>query len=425
MLKTIRYSALLAGASALLAPAAIAQERNLDRETSDIRTFSGRVENAPSVFTVTIPADTSMRIDVLATGDFDPVVRVLDARSGDLIAEDDDGGDGLNSRVNVSGENGRRVRIEVDSFDSEWVEEGESYGGRFNLQLTSRTGAAVGTRAVTYGARETGTILDSGDENLFTFRAAAGDMIEVALLSEGELDPYLTLRDASGGDILTDDDGGQGFNSYLRHTFEDAGTYTIVASGFGSSTGDYTLRVRDRREASAQLPLQVIGFNDTASGEVTSSWNSDSMMPTHIDYQLSEEALAAVLAGNGQVTIRMNAGEGGDADFGGSIDPLLELGFETPYGFAVADRDDDGGEGLNSMLPVDLGLIADNPGLLDMLRIRAQGLGGSSGAYTLTITPGMEERIEPADAEIMLEAAAPPPIRIPPPGPPAPPRPSN
>lgn len=408
MLKTIRYAALLAGAAVIMAPPALAQVRDLDGEQSDVRVFQGRVEGEPAVFTLTIPADTGLQIDVIATGDLDPVLRVLDA-SGDLIVEDDDGGDDLNSRARIGAEDrARRITIEVDSFSSEWAEDGESYGGTFDLRLATSEYVEVGVRPVTFGARETGTLM--GEEHLFTMRGEAGQMVEIALVATDDgLDPYLELRDPSGETIAFNDDGGENLNSLLRHTFEESGTYTIAASGFGDSTGSYRLRVREQREASAQLPLQVIGIDDTASGELAEGWSdmeSGSMMPSHIDYQLSDQAKAAIRAGNGEVSIRMSASEEGDPDFGGTIDPFIELGFDTPLGFAVVDSDDDGGGDLNSLLPVDLGSIADQPGLLDMLRIRAQGYGGSGGAYTLVITPGMDARadgIEPSDAPIMLE----------------------
>ncbi|MEE4315612.1 MAG: PPC domain-containing protein, partial [Erythrobacter sp.] len=332
--------------------------------------------------------------------------RVLDAR-GELIVEDDDGGDNLNSRVRLGAEErSRRITIEVDSFDAEWAE-GE-YGGSFDLRLQTNEFVAVATRAVSYGARETGTLM--GEEHLFTMQGRAGEPVEIALVATDDmLDPYLELRDPSGETIASDDDGGEGLNSLLRHTFPENGTYTISANGFGDSTGDYRLRVREQREVMAQLPLQVIGIADEASGELASSWDSagdDAMTPTHIDYQLSEAAQAAIRAGNGEVSIRMTASEAGDADFGGTIDPFVELGFDTPLGFAPVASDDDSGGELNALLAIDLGPIADEPGLLDMLRIRAQGYGGSAGAYTLVISEGMEAPagITPSDAPIMLDS---------------------
>jgi len=391
MLKTVRCAALLAGAAMFFAPPAMAQ-RNLDEAQSGVRVFQGSIDGEPATFTFTIPADTGLQIDVIANGDLDPVLRVLD-ENGDLIVEDDDGGDDLNSRARIGAEDrSRRITIEVDSFNSEWAEDGETYGGTFDLRLATSEYVEVGVRSVTYGATETGMLM--GEEHLFTINGRAGDMVEVALVATDEgLDPYLELRDASGEAIAFNDDGGENLNSLLRHTFESDGTYTIAASGFGDSTGAYRLRVREQREATAQLPLQVIGIDDTASGELAEGWDDigdASLMPSHIDYQLSEEAKAAIRSGNGEVSIRMNASGEGDPDFGGEIDPYIEIGFDTPLGFAVVDSDDDGGGELNSMLPVDLGLIASEPGLLDMLRIRAQGYGGSGGSYTLVISEGME-----------------------------------
>lgn len=402
MMKTIRFGVLLACASALVAPPALAQVRNLDGEQSDVRVFQGQLSGEPAVFSVTVPADTALQIDVIATGDLDPVLRVLEA-SGDLIVEDDDGGDDLNSRARIGAEDrSRQITIEVDSFNADWAKD-ESYGGAFDLRLATSEYVEVGTRAVTYGASETGTLL--GEEHLFTMQGAAGQLVEIALIAtDDKLDPYLELRDASGETIAFDDDGDEGYNSLMRHTFDDSGTYTIAARGFGDDhTGAYRLRVREQRQAVAQLPLQVIGMNDRATGELASDWGDGgdgSMMPSHIDYQLSDSAKSKIRSGNGEVTIRMNATGSGDPDFGGEIDPYIEVGYDTPLGFAVVASDDDGGGELNSMLPLDLGLIADQGGLLDMLRIRAQGYGGSSGAYSLEITEGMDA---PAAPPIMLE----------------------
>ncbi len=398
MFKTFRNSArksamLLAGAAAVLATPALAQVRDLDNEASDVRVFQGRVAGEPAVFYVTTPAEGSLQIDVLAQGELDPIVRVRDAESGETIAEDDDGGEGLNSRVTIS-DASRRIVIEVDSFGADWAEDGEDYGGSFDLRLAISNCTAGGGTAITYGASENGSIC--GAENLYTFAGEAGQTVEIAMIAESDdLDPYLELRDADGETVAFNDDGGDSLNSLLRHTFEESGTYTVVATSYGGTTGDYRLRVRSQRVASAQLPLQVIGLDDEASGELVSSWSGgeDGLGLTHIDYQLSDAARAALARGNGEVTIRMTSAGGADADFGGSIDPYVEIGFDTPLGFAVIDADDDGAGDLNSLLPIDLGPIAGNSALLDMLRIRAQGFGGSGGAYTLTITEGMEQRV--------------------------------
>ncbi len=410
MTTTFRCSLLLAGVAALVSPPALAQVRDLDGEQSDVRVFQGRIDGEAAVFTVTLPADTGLQVDAIATGELDPVMRVKDAR-GELLGENDDYGDSLNSRVMIGAtDRSRRLTIEVDSFDGEWAGEGEGYGGTFDLRLSTNEYVEVGTRAVTYGARETGMLV--GAEHLFTMQARAGQTVEAALIATDDgLDPYLELRDPSGETIAFDDDGGGELNALLRHTFEDSGTYTFAASGLGESTGSYRFRVRERREVPAQLPLQVIGIEDEASGELAEGWDEEAApttTPTQIEYQLSEEAKAAIRAGNGEVTIRMTASDAADPDFGGAIDPYIELGFDTPLGFAMVDSDDDGAGDLNALLPIDLGTLAGDPALLDALRIRAQGFGGSGGAYTLTVMPGLEARVEQDwDAmETAVDAAA-------------------
>ena len=405
MRNMIRFATLLATASALVAPAAMAQVRDLDSAVSDVRVFQGTVAGEPAVFTVTAPAQGSLQIDVIATGGMDPVVRVYEGRGNNLLAEDDDGGEGLNSRVVIRDQNSRRIRIEVDSYDASWAEEGEAYGGSFDLRLSTSNCTSGATGAITYGGSATGAVC--GEENLYTFRGTAGQTLEVAMIaSDDELDPYLELRNAQGETVATNDDSNGTLNSRISHTFADSGTYTIVATGFGDSTGGYTLHVRGQRQVAAQLPLQVIGLADEATGEVGSSWGSEEGLAlTHIDYQLSDAAKAAIMAGNGEVTIRMTANADEDPVFGSALDPMVELGFETPLGFAVVDSDDDGAGDLNSLLPVDLGAIAGSPELLDMLRIRAQGFGGSAGAYTLVINEGLEARVYEAwEAEAAVEA---------------------
>lgn len=409
--------ALMIGAATLLTPvAAAAQVRDLDSTQSDIRVYQGNVDSAAAVYEVSVPANSVMTIDVMATSDLDPIVSVTNVATGETIAEDDDGGDGLNSRVRVrGGDAGMRISIAVNSFDADWVGEGETYGGSFDLRLETREWSPPVTRTVTYGARETGTV--DGEPNLFTFQGVAGELVEIALTSpDGQLDPMLELRDASG-EIIAYNDDFNGLNSMISHSFSEDGTYTIAAMGFGESTGDYVLRVRERREAVAQLPLQVIGIEDQASGDLASSFAEDALRPVFIDYQLSEEAIATILAGDGDVTIRMNALEDGDEDFGGGIDPYIEVGFDTPLGFAIAAWDDDGSGTLDSMLPLDFGLLADMPDMLRMLRIRAQGFGGSGGAYTIEITEGMEARAEPFAWEDGPAIAPPPVIQVPPPAP--------
>tara|TARA_A100001391_G_scaffold78331_1_gene50553 strand:- start:12377 stop:13663 length:1287 start_codon:yes stop_codon:yes gene_type:complete len=418
-------AALLASA-AMAAPAAAQQVRDLDHEESDTRVFNGIYDGEPVLFEVSKPADDAMRIDVFSTSELDPVLRVYNAESGDLLVEDDDGGEGLNSRAVISDTVAMRLRIEVTSFAGDVAGEDaaadvveEAAGtfiapGTFDLRLTTLDYDPQDVRAVSWNSEETGQIF-GGEEHLFTFPGEEGLLLEVAMVADtdigNELDPYLALRDASGQTVAEDDDGGNDLNSLLRYVMTGDETYTIVASGLSGSVGGYTLRVGPRREPTVQAPLQVVAIGDSATGRIGAGYENGDLDPSSILYQLSDSALSAIRDGGGEVTVRMIAATSDDPDFANSLDPYLELGFDTPLGFAVVESDDDGAGDLNAMIPVDLSTIAGSEELLDSLRIKVSGLGGSVGNYVLTVTDGLDP-VE-ADYEDYLESSAAPAVVVP------------
>jgi|GEM_PF-743988 len=400
---------LLAGASLAIVPhIAAAQEiRDLDHEASNVRSFTGVVTDTPALFEANIAAGAALRIDVIATGELDPTVTVTDAATGEVLAEDDDGGDSLNSRVTVRGGDGRRVRIAVSPFnyDALSVDEDSSSQasrGGFDLRLTTLSYNPQSARSISWGTAMGGTLL--GEEtHEFSFHGEAGQVLDIVLLAgeESELDPYLDLKDETGEVIASNDDSGGGLNARLRHVMQSGGTYTIVAKAYGESSGEYTLRVGQRREAIVQAPVQVIGIGDTAEGWLGEGYENGGIEPAFIDYQLSEELIAAITAGGGPVTIRMEKGADEDPAFGNSLDPYVQVGFDTPLGFAGVESDDDSGGDLNAMLPIDLSSIGRDPALLARLRIRAQGVSGTGGSYVLRLTEGMDARPVEDDAAVV------------------------
>ena len=61
----------------------------------------------------------------------------------------------------------------------------------------------------------------------------------------GGFDTYLYLHGPDGARVASDDDGGMGLNSYLRHEVATAGTYEVRASQFSAGRGGpYTLVIR-------------------------------------------------------------------------------------------------------------------------------------------------------------------------------------
>ena len=396
-MRTTTVMAALLAASALAAPAGAQGIRNLDEEASNVRSFTGTYDDAPVRFEVTVPANQALRIDAVATSDLDPVLRVYNAKTGELIVENDDGGDDLNSRATVSAAEEMRLRIEVSSF-AEAASDGSADGGfvsplTFDLRLTSLEFSPQSMRKVSWGAEETGQFF-GGEEHLFTFTGEEGLLLEVALVADSdignELDPYLVLRDANGQTLAEDDDGGGDLNSLLRYVMTGDETYTIVATGLGDSVGGYTLRVGPRREPVVQAPLQVIAIGDQTAGRIGAGYENGDLDPASLLFQLSDSALAAIRGGAGEITVRMVAVESSDPDFANSLDPYLELGFDTPLGFAVVQSDDDGAGELNAMIPIDLSSIAQSSELLDALRIKVSGFGGSAGDFTVSVSAGLE-----------------------------------
>ena len=398
MILSLGKAALLAGAAAILVPAGAAAQdvRDLDTARSDVLIFEGVVTTAPARFRYTMQPGTSLRIDVVPdeSSELDPVVTVTDLATGDVLAEDDDSGGNLASRVRINTDQRREIEIAVSSFA---FFSGEETTGAFELQLRPSTYTPPQTELVGYGSETRGRV-DAGETRYYSISGTEGQLLEVAAVSRGDsLDPMLSLYQGSVEDepLASDDDGGEGTNSLLRTVLPATGTYTIAVSPYGSSEGAYTLRVAAPREYTIQAPEQVLGLAERGSGYLGAGYEEGAIEPAMITYQLTPEAIAAIRAGTGEVTVNMTKPVIDDADFPSGIDPYLDLGFETPLGFASMMSNDDGGEELNARIAVNLGPVAEAGDWLERLRIRASSIGGG-GAFEIELVEGMQEVREPS-----------------------------
>jgi hypothetical protein len=245
--------------------------------------------------------------------------------------------------------------------------------------------------------------VSAGNPRYYTISGVEGQLLEVALQAgDEEIDPFLTLyadTDVEGEVLASDDDGGEGLNSLLRYTLPKAGTYTIAVSGYSDSAGAYTLMVAEQRAPVDQAALSPLGLAERATGYlnglVYSEYSEEAPAQSGNMYQLSPSAIAAIRAGAGEVTVDMTMPLIDDSSFPSGVDPFLELGFDTPLGFAPMLTNDDGGEeGLNSRIAVDLAPLAADGDWLERLRIRASTISGG-GAYDITISEGLLPVREP------------------------------
>ena len=174
----------------------------------------------------------------------DPVLRVLDARGGEIASNDDSEGS-LNSSLNFIPSRSGDVFIAAQSF-------GDQGAGAYTLGITAMTlppdnaGADAGTRGhVDLGGRVNGSLDYPGDHDWYRVRLEQGQSYRFSLNGAGEhalADPLLRIRDSRGQELAMDDDGGEGFNAYLEFTAPSTGAYYLDTQAFDpTATGGYAL----------------------------------------------------------------------------------------------------------------------------------------------------------------------------------------
>lgn len=167
----------------------------------------------------------------------DPYLELAD-EYGIPITSDDDGGQGLDSRITTFLDAGRYQITASDLGDNE--------SGQFRLTVIGE-----GSDPLEGIPIEMGQTLDSyvttGEEQYFILELDAEETVQIDMLRDdaGSIDPYLVLADQYGTEIAYDDDGGDGFNSQIRRTLE-AGRYTLIARDLGNSrSGPFQISVTE------------------------------------------------------------------------------------------------------------------------------------------------------------------------------------
>ena len=293
------------------------ESRNRSGSYADCHTFSGAAGD---------------RIDIsMSSDDFDTYFFLLDA-TGEVLASDDDGGDGSNSKI-LSFElpSTGTFAIEATSFSAGAI-------GPYLLALTRfETEACV---PIGYGQTLEGSLAagDAKSRNrtdsqaaCYTFSATVGDRITISLNSD-EFDTYVFLLDAAGGVLASDDDGGEGTGSQIvSFPAPLTGTFAIEATSYsGGATGTYTLMLM-RSDPPECTPLS---YGQTLEASLAPSDATSTIRTgSHADcYTFSA-------APDDQIVVSMTSGE---------FDTYLYL--MDPTGQVIAFNDDGGG-GTDSRIP--------------------------------------------------------------------------
>ena len=298
-------------------------------------------------------------LDGVEGGLGDPLLVVYDAEGEELARNDDSGGD-LNSRLEFTAPAAGDYFIEARGFldDAEGAYTLSVMAGEVGDNTDDADSASIGAPGVS------GVLSEDGDQDWYRVDLVEGRPYRIRLVSDdpsAPLDPYLTLYDGDGEEIVSDDDGGTGLDSYLSYTSVTGGRYYIGVSSYDDvGTGDFTLTVLD---------TDVPGNTDTdefLSGEDGDSRTGRIEIPGDVDY------FAADLSTGVRYTITLNSAP--DAPLS---DPALTVYAED--GSTELASDDDSGPGLNSRLTF-------TPTSSGRYYIKAAGRRSAIGQYTIEIS---------------------------------------
>lgn len=201
-------------------------------------------------YLVTLTAGTSYTIHSTAIsggGSPDSFLSLRDS-SGALLVSDDDGGDGTYSLINYTATTTGLYFVDAGTFAGM----GQSSSGSYHLSIAAvlptgvdsvaATTATTGTLAV--GGSIDGNIDTSGDRDWYAINLVAGQSYIFrtgGIVPDGTVDTVLTLRDAGGVQLATNDDSGAESFSAIRYTATTSGTYYLDVRVFGTGTGAFNL----------------------------------------------------------------------------------------------------------------------------------------------------------------------------------------
>jgi len=213
-------------------------------------------------------AGQTFQMDIISTWDnyalvFDPM--------GNVVARDDDTGEGLNARIVHTCATTGVYRLAVTTFTS------STAPGAYTLQVNSagtptmmpmvtevpqQAGVTLPQPSVTGGIVPPGQVasiafgqymqgrLEQGDQTMndgtyadvWTFQGTGGQTVTIDVRSD-EFDTYAQLLNASGDRLAEDDDSGGSTNSRITFTLPASGQYQIVVNNFGDTrrSGVYSI----------------------------------------------------------------------------------------------------------------------------------------------------------------------------------------
>jgi serralysin len=243
-------------------------------------------------YRVTLTAGVTYTIQTASDGSgTDAFLNLRDATGVTILASDDDGGDGVNSIISFTATTSGTYFIDAGNYNNETT-------GTYRLFVAAAipagdivAGSTATTATLAVAGTTNGNIDFSGDRDYYAINLVAGQTYLFRTNSTtpltgtapaGALDTLLTLRDASGAQLATNDDAGEYEYSAIRFTATTTGTYYLDVSAFGTNTGSFNLTAFETQPLSLytndQIATQLTNtywggtsrrFNVTTGGTLT------------------------------------------------------------------------------------------------------------------------------------------------------------
>ncbi|MDO8895055.1 Ig-like domain-containing protein [Nitrosomonas sp.] len=269
------------------------------------------------------------RMNSASVGGLNDSFLTLYNASGSALISNDDGGGSLNSLITYTASESAVYFLGARAYSSGIG----NYTVSAALLLDDFPASIATSGAVTIGGSTTGSIEAIGDQDWFQVSLIAGQAYEFRLNSgsvSGLSDPYLTLYNASGSILASNNDGSGSLNSLITYAALESGTYYLGARANSSGIGNYTV--------SAALLLDDFPATTATTGVVNIGGSTSGSIEVSGDQDWFQVSLVA-----GQTyQFRMNS-----ASVGGLSDSYLTL--YNASGSALVSNDDGGGS-LNSLI---------------------------------------------------------------------------
>lgn len=220
-------------------------------------------------YRVTLTAGVTYTIQTSSDGTgTDAYLNVRDATGATILAFDDDSGDGVNSLLTFTPTTSGVYFIDAGNYNNETT-------GSYHLFVAaafplgdSVDGSTATAATLAVAGTTNGNIDSNGDHDFYAITLVAGETYIFRTAGTAAADTtntVLTLRDASGALLETNDNAGEGNFSAVRYTATTSGTYYLDVSGSGAATGAFNL--------SAFITQPIVVFsNDQIAFQLTNTF---------------------------------------------------------------------------------------------------------------------------------------------------------